>query len=110
MGGDHRGGCDFHHMEEGLVSNVGYVDHDAEPVHLCDHLVAEGAETLPRVFLGVRGITDQVVLGVAERHIANAAIVEVLQILQIVFNGCTVLDTQGQGKDTVFEIGPDLCY
>ena len=62
------------------------IDHDSEPIHLGDNLPTKRAKTVPRPIFGIGRVADQIVLGVRERNVAYAAIVEMAQVGQIVFD------------------------
>ncbi len=58
--------------------------------------------------LRVGGVTDQIGLAVGECHVPDAAVVEVLQIGEIVLDGGAVFDAHRQREDALLEVGPDF--
>ena len=69
------------------------VDHDAQAVHFADDLFAETAHTAVGGTAAGR-VTDIIITIVAERHIDNAALGEVLQGLQLAVESQTVFDAK----------------
>ena len=76
------------------------VDHNAQTVHLAYDLFTETAHTAVGVTASGR-VTKIVVTIMAERHIDNAALGKMLQVLQLAVEGQTVLNTKHDGLAAV---------
>ena len=96
MRGDHGSPRHLDHVPERLVRDVRDVDQHAEPVHLAHHLAAEVGETAvaPDV---ARGIGPAVAVAPGERHVADAEVVEVLDVLELVLDRVTSLQAHQAG-------------
>ncbi len=89
-------------VPEGLVGDVGDVDHHAEAVHLGDDLFAEGGEA---VVVGDGGIVDVaggvgpvVGVGPGEGHVADAEAVVVAEEGEGVLDGVAAFDAHEDGE------------
>ena len=86
-------GAQFQGVVEALLGSMAQIDHDAQPVHLADDLSAEGAHTVVGMTAACR-VADVVVAIVAEGHIDDAALCEVLQVFRLSVDGQSVLYAQ----------------
>ena len=94
MGRRHRRLGELQHLMERLVGDVRHVDHHADAIHPGDQLLAEGAQAVPFRAVIEGGVADVVVFRVRQRDVSNAALVEMLHVAEIVFEGRAVLDSQ----------------
>ena len=85
---------------ETLLSGMAHIDHDAQTVHLAHHLFAETAQAAVGV-TAAGGVAEVVVAVMTERHIDDAALGEVLQVLQLTVEGQSVLDAEHDGLTAV---------
>ena len=68
-----------------VVGNMRDIHHHAELVHARDGLAAQGRKPFPlRLVAG--GIAQLVILGVGQRHVADAQAIEDVEHAQIAFN------------------------
>ena len=56
----------LHDLVEGVVRDVGDVDHDAQSIHLGDHFATEGRKSLPLLLSRIGRVTDVIVLRVSQ--------------------------------------------
>ena len=81
---------DFQSIIETLLASMAQVHHDAQAVHLPDHLLAEAAHAI--VGVATAGtVADVVVAIVAEGDVHDATLGEMLHVGQVVFQGQSVL-------------------
>ena len=70
------------------------VDHNPKPIHLGDHLFAEGREPVPFPAIALAGLRvgELIVAVVGERQVARTAIVEFLDPGDVLADGIAVFD------------------
>ena len=73
--------ADVEGVVKALLTGMAHVDEDAQAVHLADDLLAEGADTAMGVVAARGGVADIVVAIMAEGHIDDATVLEMLQTL-----------------------------
>ena len=80
MARDHRDVGDAQHVAHRVVGDVRDVDDDAEAIHFGHDLFAERAQPAPLVRFDVGRVRDAVVVAVAQRDVADAAVEEELHL------------------------------
>ena len=89
-------------VPEGLVGDVGDVDHHAEAVHLADDVVAEGGEAVVVGDGGVvevaGGVGPVVGVGPGEGHVADAEAVVEAEEAEGVLDGVAAFDADEDGE------------
>ncbi len=87
---------------EGLVADVGDVDHHAEAVHFGDDLFAECGEAVVvgdgEVVEIAGGVGPVVAVGPGEGHITRAEAVVFVELFQGVLDGMAALDADEDGE------------
>ena len=101
VGGDHRGLADFKHLVKSFIGHMGYVDHDAQPVHLGNHLFAERTQAVPFSFLVVGRIGNVVTQCMRQGDVRNTPVMEKRQVFQLAVNRRTVLHAHRQADQAV---------
>ncbi|MNI48088.1 hypothetical protein D3C73_1026370 [compost metagenome] len=81
VGEDHRRLGHPDGVDHGVLGHVAEVDHHAQAIHLLDHLLAEGVQPVPFGRVGA-AVGPGRALGVGQRHVARARIIEFAQQTQ----------------------------
>ena len=100
--------ADVEGIVEALFSGMAHVDEDAQAVHLVDDLLAEGTDTAMGGVATGGGVADVVVAIVAEGHVDDATVVEVLQVLQLSVEGDAVFDAEHDGFEPPVLVDPEV--
>ena len=99
--------ADIEGIIETLLAPMTEIDEDTQTVHLTDHLFTEGTHTVVGV-VATGGVADIVVAVMTEGDIHHTAISEVLQILELAFEGQSVLDAQHDTLQTLVLVQPEV--
>ena len=100
-----------HGFHVGALGGMREIDHHPEAIHFGDDLAAERRETVVvEVALGFAGIRigELAVAVVGERHVAAAAVVELLHLFEIVADGISVLDADDGDAKVLLVQGEDV--
>ena len=92
--------ADFQSIIETLLRCVAQVDHDSQTVHFADYLLSELAHAVVRITTLCR-VADVIIAVMTERHIDDAALGKVLQVLQLPIQRQTILDAQHDALPTL---------
>ncbi len=107
MGRDDRGLGEVQDLVERVVGDVRDVDHHADAVHPGDQVLAEGAQAVPFRAIVEGGVADVVVLRMRQGDVPHAAVVEMLDVVEVVFEGRAVLDAQEDRDSAAAELGAE---
>ena len=93
MAADNRRLADIKCIVETLLATMTQIYHDAQAVHLMNHLLAKTAHTIMGIATAGT-IADIIITIMAERDINDAALGEMLHVTDIVLQGKAVLNTE----------------
>ncbi len=98
VGGDNRRVGLLDGIQGRRVGDVGDIYHDAEPIHFRNHLLPERTQAIPpRLGVVVGGIPESVVCAVREGDVPDAAVVEMLHVVELAAEAGAVFHSQGEG-------------
>ena len=103
-----RRGADVQRIVEATLVGMAEVNHDAQSVHLSDDLPSEVADPMMRIAAPGR-IADIVVTIMAERHIDDAPLCKVAELLQLTVQSQSVLDAQHDALPALPLVGIQVC-
>ena len=98
----------FQHVPERIVGDMRHVDQHPQPVHLRNHVAAEGAQAAPARLGRGAGVADLVAAGVRQGHIGDTHAVEHPQKGQVFLDRSAVLHAHENGNQAVTGIAAGL--
>ena len=96
VGAHYRLGAQFQRIVERALGGMTEVYHDAELVHACNDLTAEGAHAAPCLCAACR-VADVVVAVVAQGGVDDASLGKMVNVVERVVKGLSVLYAQHYG-------------
>ena len=107
MAAHDRRAAELQGIVETLLASMAEVDHDAQAVHLADDLTTKGADTIMGM-LATCAVADVVVAIVAQRHIDDATLGEVAQVVEAALEGMAILDAEHDALPALVLVQPQV--